>query len=60
MDLLRARVPAPCCHGEAQAQATEETVVRQLSDLLAARDLTTDELGLLYCQPPHATHSILT
>jgi len=30
-------------------EATEETVVRQLTDLLAARDLTTDELGLLYC-----------
>merc|ERR1719299_31834 len=45
---------AECGVDEASAlefvlEATEETVVRQLTDLLAARDLTTDELGLLYC-----------
>jgi len=48
------RTLAECGVDEASAlefvlEATEETVVQQLSDLLAARDLTTDELGLLYC-----------
>merc|ERR1719326_183751 len=30
-------------------QASEESLVKQLSELLQARDLTCDELGLLYC-----------
>jgi len=30
-------------------EATEESVVSQLKDLLKSRDLTNDELGLLYC-----------
>jgi len=30
-------------------EATEESVVTQLKDLLKSRDLTCDELGLLYC-----------
>merc|ERR1719158_2816201 len=30
-------------------QASEGILVQQLSDLLQARDLTCDELGLLYC-----------
>jgi len=30
-------------------EATEESVVKQLKELLQARDLTCDELGLLYC-----------
>jgi len=30
-------------------EATEESVVKQLKDLLKSRDLTCDELGLLYC-----------
>merc|ERR1719463_35092 len=29
--------------------ATEDSLVQQLSELLQARDLTSDELGLLYC-----------
>jgi len=30
-------------------KATEDSLVEQLSELLRARDLTSDELGLLYC-----------
>merc|ERR1719326_90552 len=30
-------------------EATEKSVVKQLSELLQSRDLTCDELGLLYC-----------
>jgi len=30
-------------------EATEQSVVKQLSELLQSRDLTCDELGLLYC-----------
>merc|ERR1719235_3159707 len=30
-------------------QASQENLVKQLSELLQARDLTCDELGLLYC-----------
>lgn len=30
-------------------EATEESIVKQLSELLKTRDLTCDELGLLYC-----------
>merc|ERR1719316_691702 len=30
-------------------KATEDSLVKQLADLLKARDLTSDELGLLYC-----------
>jgi len=30
-------------------KATEESLVQQLAELLQARDLTSDELGLLYC-----------
>merc|ERR1719316_1116626 len=30
-------------------KATEDSLVQQLADLLKARDLTSDELGLLYC-----------
>ena len=30
-------------------EATEDSVVTQLKELLKSRDLTTDELGLLYC-----------
>jgi len=30
-------------------EATEESVVKQLKELLQSRDLTCDELGLLYC-----------
>jgi len=30
-------------------EATEESVVKQLTELLKTRDLTCDELGLLYC-----------
>merc|ERR1719440_1988460 len=30
-------------------EATEESVVKQLKELLKSRDLTCDELGLLYC-----------
>jgi len=30
-------------------EATEESIVKQMSDLLKHRDLTCDELGLLYC-----------
>merc|ERR1719247_878360 len=29
--------------------ANEESIVKQLKDLLKSRDLTADELGLLYC-----------
>merc|ERR1719287_419221 len=30
-------------------EATEESIVKQLKELLKTRDLTSDELGLLYC-----------
>merc|ERR1719265_1554168 len=30
-------------------KATEDSLVQQLTELLKARDLTSDELGLLYC-----------
>ena len=30
-------------------EGTEKSVVKQLSELLQSRDLTCDELGLLYC-----------
>ena len=30
-------------------EATEESIVKQLVELLKTRDLTCDELGLLYC-----------
>ena len=30
-------------------EATEESIVKQLTELLKSRDLTCDELGLLYC-----------
>jgi len=30
-------------------EATEESIVKQLKELLKSRDLTSDELGLLYC-----------
>ena len=30
-------------------EATEESIVKQLKELLKSRDLTCDELGLLYC-----------
>merc|ERR1740117_982903 len=30
-------------------EATEESIVKQLTELLKTRDLTCDELGLLYC-----------
>ena len=30
-------------------EATEESIVKQLTELLRTRDLTCDELGLLYC-----------
>ena len=30
-------------------EATEESIVKQLKELLKTRDLTCDELGLLYC-----------
>merc|ERR1719262_1542547 len=34
---------------ESVLEATEQSVVKQLSELLKTRDLTCDELGLLYC-----------
>merc|ERR1740133_601173 len=30
-------------------EATEESIMKQLTELLRTRDLTCDELGLLYC-----------
>lgn len=37
------------CELEFVLEATEKSVVKQLSELLQSRDLTCDELGLLYC-----------
>lgn len=38
-----------------EVKASESSLVRQLGDLLQARDLSTNELGMLYCYK-HGVH----